>query len=219
MGVEINPNIGPQTVKKALPIDFTKQIISHRATLHEITPKEPSTNRLDVDIQKSVQNTQNQVIVASNFYRLVETSTGAYLLPLQVATNTVDSSQGPITTPFEVSSVIANNLPETRVEEFASSTEHCTCCTLLRKICKHRQPLITEYFKAKKRDKKCYCNDINYPKMSNRLRFLVRHCKKRSEVVFRELERRLKGGDIFDSEIDLNSKDMGMSFRMFLFTI
>lgn len=73
--------------------------------------------------------------------------------------------------------------------------------------------MITEYF-GKSEVRICECNSVSYPKISSRLRLLVKNSKKWSEVVFKELEKRLRGGDKDVSEMEgFDSKDIGKSFK------
>ncbi|XP_026743663.1 GON-4-like protein isoform X2 [Trichoplusia ni] len=169
-GVEISSS--PVVVQKAaLPIDFTKPIPSFKPV--NSTPKPQNTTQ---QINFEVVISSASVTTLPNQYKLVETSTGAYLLPITPVTITVDSNTSPIPTPVVVTPVKTPNLPETT--KTVQNPDHCTCCVLLRKICKQRQTVITEYFGSKKAER-CECKEKRYPRVSNKLRLFI-NCYKDS---------------------------------------
>uniref|UniRef100_A0A2A4JGX9 Uncharacterized protein n=1 Tax=Heliothis virescens TaxID=7102 RepID=A0A2A4JGX9_HELVI len=138
--------------KPALPIDVIR-----RPALP------PTADKFDIQLTTTTQTTNNA-------YKLVETSTGAYLLPV---TMTVDSNTGPITTPTEIPSKVDKPEKETIDKIY---DPHCTCCLLLRKICTKGQTLISDYFSEKK-EVMCFCRVKRYPKVSNRLKLFVNNYK------------------------------------------
>lgn len=176
-GVDIEVGQGViEPIKTALPINFTKPIVA-----------QPQTEKFDIQI---TDNTEN---VTRNYYRFVETSTGAYLLPMTNSTTTVDANCAPITTPIEKESVIANDLPETSktTQTNEQKSKHCTCCVQLRKICKQRQTTITDYF-GKRKENVCSCKDKRYQKVSNRLRLLANNQKYHYTLGLQELQKKIK---------------------------
>ncbi|KAJ8717385.1 hypothetical protein PYW08_005784 [Mythimna loreyi] len=80
--------------KEPLPIQFNKPIVAH-------TPV-PLADKFDIQI------TDDMPKQTTNFYKFVETSTGAYLLPLSNVAMVNNNSKTDLN-----SSVIANSLPET----------------------------------------------------------------------------------------------------------
>ncbi|XP_026763366.2 uncharacterized protein LOC113521902 isoform X2 [Galleria mellonella] len=110
--------------------------------------------------------------VSANIFTLVETSTGAKLIPLSLTTTTVNSTITPITSVVQPQDSITKPVPIKK--DVIPLEEHCKCCILLRKICKQRQTFITDYFKSNERRKVCYCKNVQkYPKISNRLKLLM----------------------------------------------
>ncbi|XP_047031088.1 uncharacterized protein LOC124638233 isoform X1 [Helicoverpa zea] len=138
--------------KPPLPIDIIK-----RRT-------QPNADKLDIQLATTTQ-------ANNNAYKLVETSTGAYLVPF---TMTVDSNTAPITTSTEIPKT--KDKPETTKTIEKIYDPHCTCCVLLRKICTKGQKLISDYFSEKK-EVMCFCAVKRYPKVSNRLKLLVSNYK------------------------------------------
>ncbi|XP_075981304.1 uncharacterized protein LOC142979948 [Anticarsia gemmatalis] len=185
-GIEIHLGDSVKEPTKApLPIDFTKEIVSNRINILPKTPKPTLADKFDVHITKPV---------AVNLFKLVETSTGSYLVPLDNVT-TVNSSSTPISTPAEVrSQIIDNDFPESSksdsVKIVQNDKDHCTCCVALRKICK-RQTTILEYF-SRNTTKSCYCKDIKFVKITNRLRMLVNNYKETSQSALHLLGAMLK---------------------------
>lgn len=151
--------------------------------------------------------------VPLKMYKFVTTSVGSFLVPLNIVTvgsnNTasitpseteviqvktkLSNSAGTVTTPAEVASkfVSKTTLTKTIPTEQTEDPIHCSCCILLRKMVK-RQTVITEFFKKDKISKKCYCSEVKYPKVTNKLRLLSNNFKNNSGLVFDELERRLE---------------------------
>lgn len=205
-GVPVN-NATPQaTVKVPLPLDFTKQILNTR------NPKDPLTDSDATNNNSTVQNVTDKPIndIPLNMYRLVTTNKGSFLVPLQIVTVGSDNagtvtetpsreilqvkskltvSTGTVTTPAEVTSkVVLTTSPQANVK---TDPTHCTCCILLRKITK-KQTVITDFFRKDKSKRKCYCSEIKYPKVTNKLRLLSNNFKNHSGLVFKDLETRLE---------------------------
>ncbi|CAG9563780.1 unnamed protein product [Danaus chrysippus] len=221
-GVEVATNVLPQQ-KNPLPIDFTKPIESGRINVIQ-RPKKVLTNKLDIPI--STQETPTStVFIAANIFTLVNTSEGTKLIPLRVTTNTVDTTTAPISTP-----VVLNNLPENSarlkmddvINNFADTRDqiiemekekqgHCKCCHLLRRICKTRQSLITEYFNSNKKSiKVCACKNRKYPNVTNKLKLLVNSYKSLSVTVYNDLKARIENIKTVSrkkQDIDINQRD------------
>ncbi|KAJ8718035.1 hypothetical protein PYW07_005965 [Mythimna separata] len=174
--------------KEALPIQFSKPIVAH-------TPI-PVADKFDIQI---TDETQKQT---TNFYKFVETSTGAYLLPL---TNVVMINPNSST---NMNNSIIANLPETSktTENNRPNSEHCTCCIRLRKICRQKQTAITDYF-GKRKQKKCSCQEKIYPKVSSRLRLLVNNYKYNYKRALHELQTKISMLKKKEKDIRLNDSD------------
>lgn len=197
------------TVKMPLPHDFTKQIKNTRnpkdpMTDLEVTNDNSNINTGDVTMDKPIEE------VPLNMYRLVNTSTGSFLVPLEIVTigsnntGTVTKTTArdvlqvkskltvgtkTVTTPAEVASkVVLDKVPPKPLQ---IDTRHCSCCILLRKITK-KQTVITDFFGKNTSKRKCYCSEVKYPKITNKLRLLSNNFKNHSGLVFKELERRLE---------------------------
>ncbi|XP_032519808.2 uncharacterized protein LOC116771915 isoform X1 [Danaus plexippus] len=221
-GVDVATNVIPQQ-KNPLPIDFTKPIESGRINVRQ-RPKSVLTNKVDISIETQ-DNPTSTVYIAANIFTLVNTSDGTKLMPLQVTTNTVDTATAPICTP-----VVLNNLPENSVRlklddvirNFADTRDqikekekekqsHCKCCHLLRRICKTRQSLITDYFNSNKKSiTVCECKNRKYPNVTNKLKLLVNSYKSLSVTVYNDLKARIemmKTGSSETQEIETNQED------------
>ncbi|CAH1640405.1 unnamed protein product [Spodoptera littoralis] len=169
-GVEINLGhvLTPPT-KEPLPIDFTNKIVTNCAG--DNATLAPPQEKYDIQItQKS-----DEPKLYNHLYKFMETNTGPclVLIPSTTSTYTVNSIQSVATT-AEI-----NPNPTTAPSRSIQRREvpdHCTCCIMLRKICKQRQTHITEYF-GKKMQPKCDCKNKEYPKVSNKLKLLVKAMK------------------------------------------
>lgn len=166
-------------------------------------------------------NAQN-LVISSNMYRVVETSVGAYLVPITIlqVPSTVNSGNGIAgTVPHEtVPNDVLVMTHNKRRSKSASSFDHCQCCLLIRKICK-RQTVITDFFKPKTEEvEKCECTDRRYPRMSNKLRLLITNYKDHSWSVHKKLQRKLDEGnkDKRNNEMDVDTQcsleDIGKFF-------
>ncbi|CAB3242338.1 unnamed protein product [Arctia plantaginis] len=220
-----------QPEKAPLPIDFTKEIVSNRINLLPKVTQPALTDKFDIQIANTVAN-NNQAPIC-NLYKLVETSTAAYLMPMSYVTVTVNSNNGPITTPAVLTPVVPTNAPESSkvdvTPENLGNKEHCSCCILLRKICKVKQTVITDYFRRNKPSVTCYCKDIKYPKISNRLKILVSNYKNSSTSALEFLDAKLKrlkkkdnanDADVTneDNAFDMNDYAFVTSFHLKLLT-
>ncbi|KAJ2948339.1 hypothetical protein O0L34_g7578 [Tuta absoluta] len=233
----INPLIqkGENPVEKT--IEIKKQALAGKVAIPDIRPKENIENTatnakkgtlIPVSISKLVPSTysssdnvtvtntsqaQTNQSVLSTMYTVVQTSLGAYLIPLTIQnTNTVNSITAPIPSTF----VVGNDLPEQsknaeeiipesskNVPKLTKSTrspeaknDHCQCCVLIRKICKKKQARITDFFKAKKTEEKpCDCTNRKFPKVTKRLRMLVDNYKSRSWCEQRRIREMLNSAE------------------------
>lgn len=214
--------------KNPLPIDFTKEVVSYRPNQ---LPKPNLIDKFDVNINNGVST--DNVMMAANLYSVVETSTGAFLVPLSlVPTNTVNSTNTPICSSAVIQgTIVGNNLPEnsvtlqektegelaTRREEETLKTkpaidnDHCECCKILRKICDGGQTLIFDFFKPNKSFKRhCYCKDIKRPKITNRLKLFLSNYKCQSKLLYQEIENKLTSEEKTEMENGdfLNANDL-----------
>ncbi|XP_045777543.1 GON-4-like protein isoform X2 [Maniola jurtina] len=209
--------------KKALPIDFIKPISCNRANLLPTVPKPNYVDKFDVHIttttSENVPNTN--FLVASNIYTLVNTSTGAKLMPLNIVqTSTVNSSTTPIcsTTVSSTNHAETNKCLEayndvednTKIAEISSKKRfivitpdnalktvqqlnHCPCCICVKRICKVKQTLVTDYWKPNiGKEKDCECTNKKYPRLTNKLKILVNNYKSLSNVLYTGLLQKLK---------------------------
>lgn len=223
MDIELG-QIVQEPLKAPHPIDFTKEIVTNRHLLHPPPPKPSLADKFDIQIT----NVQSQAPVVTNLYQFVETSTGAFLLPLNSVTMSVNSNTTPITTAVAANKdIIANNLPETTQTTQKKNindlnSEHCTCCVLLRKICKQRQTVITDYFSTIKSEYLCGCNKKKYPKVSNRLRLLVNNYKSNYTCALQALRMKmahLKKGTKEDLRLNETNNSDFDDFGKFCFII
>lgn len=182
------------TVKQPLPHDFTKTIKCTRNPVDPLPNLPETINNTNV-VQKPEEETP------LNMYKFVNTSNGSFLVPLDIVitdnntktepeVNTkVTDSTGTVTTPAEVNSK-PKMLPQPNLVRY-NTEDHCSCCLLLRKIAK-KQTVITDYFRKDKVSRKCYCSEVKYPKVTNKLRMLANNFKNHSGLVFDEMNRRLE---------------------------
>ncbi|KAH9635838.1 hypothetical protein HF086_002398 [Spodoptera exigua] len=165
-GIEINiGQVLNPPAKDPLPIGFTNQIVTNCAV--GVTTPTPQPEKFDIQI---TQNSE-QPKLYNHLYKFVETSTGPYLvlMPSTTHTYTVNTIQSIITTAETNPNVITE---PSRTSQTTVVTDHCTCCILLRKICKEKQTLITDFF-GKKIQTKCGCKEKRLPRISNKLKLLV----------------------------------------------
>lgn len=144
---------------------------------------------------KGVQMQQNPVLITPQMFQVVNTCTGAFLVPLTIVQTTA-CVNAPIASTTENHSTITNNVTDSEVitveHEEIKQMDHCNCCLLIRRICKEKQTFITDFFKPKSsEEKKCDCSYRSYPKITNRLKFLVNSYKSKSWSVHKELQKRL----------------------------
>ncbi|KAJ0173997.1 hypothetical protein K1T71_010143 [Dendrolimus kikuchii] len=178
-GIPVATNHTNSLRKEPLP-DFTKEIKRSKNSLESIDDDDNLPPRVDIHIVRHEINNTAPII-----YKPIELNTSVAVTPLNLMetsqTNLVTCVTAPITTPAEIN--MQKEAPT--VESFRNITnvlnsDHCTCCLVLRRICK-RQTSILEYFKRDKR-KKCFCSDIEHPKMTNRLKLLIGNYKHNQDL-------------------------------------
>nr|XP_034835640.1 uncharacterized protein LOC117992092 isoform X1 [Maniola hyperantus] len=227
--------------KQALPIDFIKPITCNRANNLPTTPKPNYVDKFDVHIttttSENVPNTN--FLIASNIYTLVNTSTGTKLIPLNIGqTSTVNSSTTPIcsTTISSTNHAETNKCLEayndvedkTRIAEISTKTKfivitsdnalrtieqlnHCPCCLSLKKICKVKQSLMTDYLKPNiGKEKDCECTNKKYPRITNKLKILVNNYKSLSNVLYTGLQEKLKENRNVKNKMRAESSDFNL---------
>lgn len=187
--VDLGADVEPPK-KNPLPINFTQEIVANRLNvLPPIAPKPPTYDKFDIKITPPVTPSTTTPIPA--LYSVVQTPSGAYLVPLSMVTT--NSASTPICS-SEVKETVANNLPEqSNVPTVPPLNDHCECCVLIRKICKQRQTLLTDFFTPKVRT--CPCKEkrrATYPKITKRLRLLVNSYKSKAFCAWEGLQGRVK---------------------------
>lgn len=202
-------------------VDFEKPLeVPQKVPLPiDLVTDEPQKNKQrtgalpDPGIFSSVatETPSTEVLLATNIYSMVETSTGPVLIPLKIlqSTNTVNAVQSPVTTAAIVSATAQpqhENRTELPEKETAIQLErnHCQCCTIMQKITKGNQKQITDYFSYKNpvKSKKCFCSDVSHPKISNRLKIFVKNYKCQCETLSQEIEYRSNSDVKVSSEMD-----------------
>ncbi|XP_050682558.1 uncharacterized protein LOC126977915 isoform X3 [Leptidea sinapis] len=133
-------------------------------------PKHIQRGFVEVEPEKTQES-----LVASQIYTLVNTSEGTVLVPLD--------------TTGEVFNNVSKPVQKERKVTIPSDPNHCSCCVLLRRICKIRQKLITDYFKKSKQV--CPCGSVKYPRITNRLRLVCTYFRRTFKSVYNRLERLL----------------------------
>ncbi|CAG5029818.1 unnamed protein product [Parnassius apollo] len=85
-----------------------------------------------------------------------------------------------------VQNVAAGNASNSK--NMANDPNHCMCCIVMRKICRQRQTTITEFFKpdSNKVNVACACRSLRRPKVTNKLRLLLKYYKSRSMYVHKD---------------------------------
>ncbi|XP_045537578.1 uncharacterized protein LOC106715753 [Papilio machaon] len=172
LGKQITPEL-----KKPLPNDVIK---TKKKPITYITPE-------------TSEQSDTQIIY-------IEKANTSDIQNINNGTITVNSVSQPICSASEI--LTNNNLidkPTTNEvkcqeneQQNISQKGHCNCCVLLRKICKQRQTLITEYIKPKRYNLvKCPCKSLQRPKITNKLRMLLRFFKHRSMYVHKDMAQKL----------------------------
>lgn len=226
--------------KNPLPIDFTKEIVVYQPNQSHL-PKPDLIDKFDVNINNVVS--KDNVMMAANLYSVVETSTGAFLVPLSLMpTNTVNSINTPISSSAVTQgTIVGNNLPENSItirqktEEDSTTKgerktlpkqpiddDHCKCCKILRRMCDGGQTLMMDFFKPNKSVKRgCYCKDINRPKITNRLKLFISNYRCQSKLLYQEIENKLTGEEkiVMENGDFFNANDLGEYFTMFFFMV
>ncbi|XP_072942462.1 uncharacterized protein [Epargyreus clarus] len=231
-GVALDINVKENLNKAPLPIDFTKPIACNRLNVLPPKPEQPLINRIDVPIDNADNTSTKSQYVATNIFTVLNTSSGSFLVPVHVSTKTVDTNTKPICTPVEGdkdgsinkeeridsdnavqgtksterdSHTKANSNDKDPIEIIKEKTEdHCSCCVLLRMICRTRQTTIVEYFKHSNEPRKCDCKGRQYPRVTNRLRLLLNNYKIHSTCIFGELNKKIK---LLKDPIEMISSD------------
>ncbi|KAM3956705.1 uncharacterized protein ACR2FA_009358 [Aphomia sociella] len=185
----------------------------------QIKPKDTQPVQLAVLPSNTPNTSQVKTLppVSANIFKLVQTSTGAQLVPLSMSTNTVYSTVTPIVSVPTVTSKSASKLqPNTPVRiamKVDDSDKHCECCILLRKIWNVKQMLITDYLKNRQRRKICYCKNgvKKYPRISNKLRLFLNRYKSLVGYSFISLQAKLNSLDkeIREEFIENKTKNVG----------
>lgn len=173
--------------KKPMPINYIRPVKKTKSYLCPEGVEEPSSDKYDVRIEVAKEsNGQRPTLVVYGDRR----------------TKTVDSVTEPICSTIEKSQQnatdggLANGKPdlngpaEERCEQ--SHPGHCTCCVLLRKICRVRQRLITEYFRPRlfAASDPCPCRRVDRPRVTNKLRLLLKYYNSRSMYVHKDMKMR-----------------------------
>ncbi|KAG7301640.1 hypothetical protein JYU34_014616 [Plutella xylostella] len=210
------------------------------------TPIDQITTKSNKDIPASNQNppksnanvlktvailpkTQSQIALntAPPLYSLVETTKGAFLMPVVslipsngITNTSVTTMSQPISTP-KVTEPVKSNVDKPKKENVVQKptvvqvkvgkqkdepvflleplgsgemqySEHCKCCQLMRRIKSTRQKTILEYLKGTKESTPtCPCNTVQTPKITNRLRMLLRNFKSNYECAWQEMTTKL----------------------------
>ncbi|XP_039759322.1 uncharacterized protein LOC120633233 isoform X2 [Pararge aegeria] len=229
-GVEVQAGIAIEPIQKeALPIDFIKPISCNRINLIPKTPKPNFIDKVDVHIATTADSVaDSNFLVASNLYTLVNTSSGAQLMPLRLQTSTVNSSTQPICSPAVIESdkTKENNkkIAEISIKQNcivitpnnnskdSDKTLHCPCCLILKRICKIRQSYITDYFipYREKKVRECECTSKKYPRMTNKLKLLVNNFKTLSNVLYSNLLEKLDINRDMGNKLINESTDFSM---------
>lgn len=192
--VELGKNLNTNIEKAPLPIDFTKEILCTRLNVLPIAPKPALVDKFDVPIQKTEQTA---ALLPNNIYTIIQTSSGAQIVPIQVQTSTVNSTMTPICTPLATDTKIdsridSNNQNDTTSNKSNIYSNHCKCCRTFRRIVK-KQKLITDYFNSNtKRKDCCDCSNKKYPNISNKLKILINNFKRLSNVIYDELVNKIE---------------------------
>lgn len=173
-GVEIalGKQVTPET-KKPLPNDFLK---TKKKPIRYITPE-------------TTEQSDTQIIYIEKTNTSDVQNTG---------TITVNSVSQPICSTSEIHNTINKTNEQSKENEKINEKQiitqkiHCSCCVLLRKICKQRQTLITEYIKSKNnKANKCPCKSKQRQRITNKLRMLLRFFKHRSMYVHKDMSQQL----------------------------
>ncbi|CAK1584759.1 unnamed protein product [Parnassius mnemosyne] len=87
--------------------------------------------------------------------------------------------------------VVAGNASNSK--NVVNDPNHCMCCIILKKICRQRQTTITEFFKPKsnKENVACACRSLRRPRITNKLRLLLKYYKSRSMYVHNDTNYKL----------------------------
>ncbi|CAH2042597.1 unnamed protein product, partial [Iphiclides podalirius] len=185
-GVEISVGETAKSLeKKPLPIKFFK---AAKKSKQNPCPQSPPAVSDKVDVQvKNAADLQPTILYGDDRN-----------------TRTVNSASEPICSTTERSepaaneenragstAAIINSGPEKSESSGALSQSancagpHCGCCVMLRRICKERQKLITEYFGPRpyRTAAVCPCGGVDRPRLGTGLRLLLRHYKSRAMYV------------------------------------
>lgn len=199
--------------KPALPLDYKvrrsktktktkKTEISDTSTNPPIIIK-PLNNNENVTTETSAEKTNTNTELSSEqqpvpgcLYSVVQTVTGPVLVPLTIVPNA--------TTEVVTNAEIPNNdkkvmdaLPT--IDREASKQigaellgQHCTCCQIIKSICKEKQTVITDYFSNNKNvEKACPCRRKSFPIVTNKFRLFLENHKNKCYNVWGELHNKI----------------------------
>lgn len=216
MGLPLAPPI-----KTPQPVDFTPEPIPNNNT--DSNPELKDKFHIKVNTFPTAPTTMNGTQnIPPNLFKLVETSAGINLIPLQmittesmkvmtleplnvnapnakntpqigVQTNTVNCNVAPITSAVEMINDDVRSRSIAKKTLIVEDQNHCKCCVIMRRYFKRKQKKITDYFGSnKERSETCRCINRNYPRVTNRLRLLVNRFTRRFDVIYKDLKQRLQ---------------------------
>ncbi|XP_038211275.1 uncharacterized protein LOC119831814 [Zerene cesonia] len=171
-GIEINSSTTVEDApKRPLPIEFVKTYSNKPINIVPIKPNLP--DKVDVHIEKEIETTPK-------VYQVINVDAGTLLVPLQMNSNS------------DVTNLNSQNAKtNTESVHIKPKPDHCSCCAVLRKICKYRQKRITEYMKKFDVKLTCPCKSVKHPNISNKLKLLLRSYKGMSLQLFEDLRERI----------------------------
>lgn len=221
-GVEVK--IGERAIapkKDPLPIHFTKTInVSRTPQRQTQTRREPQSIVMTMNTVQNTTSTSDVItqpaaVVESripSLYSLVQTSTGAFLMPLQMVTDTSEKEIFEITNQPTTKTFVPKTIQLHKNNAYNKCllTEHCSCCKLIRNIIRKKQTVITNYFrfKNKKSDSVCPCRRKTLPLITNKLRILLDSFRNKSFSFWKELYSKVSGlkwHQVLDSDLEFNN--------------
>ncbi|XP_061720572.1 uncharacterized protein LOC133527539 isoform X2 [Cydia pomonella] len=208
-GVPVRPGAAAAAPPKPpLPIAFTRQYSTCRPS---DLPKHAHNPQDRYDIQLAPpQDTATLTPVATTTetfqivnYSVVNTPSGAFLIPVTVATTVTDSATTPICSSEvnetsqtkRLSVSIPINPVNKNVTNEISIGDHCLCCVKLRRISKLKQTLITDFLNVPKKRPSCPCKEkksTKYPRATKKLRLLVNSYKAKYSLAWSALDSQVK---------------------------
>ncbi|XP_045501667.1 uncharacterized protein LOC123698896 isoform X1 [Colias croceus] len=171
-GIEINTGTTVESApKRPLPIEFVKTFPQKPINIAPMKPNPP--DKVDVHIQNEESETPQM-------YQVINIDAGTLLVPIKLNPNSDVTNLNPQNSKANTDSIHIKPKPD-----------HCICCVLLRKICKYRQKRITEYIKKFDAKVICPCKSLKHPKISNKLKLLLRTYKSSSLRIFDDLREKI----------------------------